>query len=226
MLGSFGILTLQYHQMSTQQRPMTNDSDDATGDDIEIDRGDGSQRSRTTATAGLSPDEKRVQNALIKKAYQDFSDDPFTFMITRGAPHLVQEIVEAVDRVDQETVEKVWRFSKDDGFFKRQPGGNSLRFTPKAVWRAKELGEEVRLDETVQDEILDVLLQAYRENPRGPKIDRDELIEAVGRDTDDIDHNLWLLEEKGYVETEAFLNARDGGYDNVKITKLGREVTQ
>lgn len=73
---------------------------------------------------------------------------------------------------------------------------------------------------------MDVLLQAYREEPSYPRIDRDDLLAAVGFSEDEVDHNLWLLAEKGFVETQAYLNERDAGYDEVEITQLGRDVTQ
>lgn len=94
------------------------------------------------------------------------------------------------------------------------------------MWRADELGEEILLNEAVQDDIMDVLLQAYREQPSYPRINREDLLAAVGVSEDEIDHNLWLLAKKGFVETEAYLNEREAGYDEVEITPLGRDVTQ
>lgn len=225
MLGSLGILTIQYYSQHSSRanepslQPV--DTDVSDGDATDKTR----KGTRVGATSGLTPEERRVQNQLIKTAFSSFRENPFTHIVSVQAPTLIQKVSEEMSDLDEETVEKVWRFTKDDGFFERKPGKKSYSMTPKAVDRAVELGEETLLDESVQDEILDVLLQSYRENPTYPRINRDELIEAVGYPEDEIDHNLWLLREKGYVETKTYLGV-EAGYREVEITQLGRKVTQ
>jgi len=228
MLGSVGIFTLQYHRLSADadQREdlesigaAESDSSRSTADRTE------SSTQRVSATDGLSPEERRVQNALIREAYQQFREEPFTFWPTSRGGRVVSPVKENFEDIDNDVVDRVWQFSKDDGFFKRRPGKKSWQLTPKALWRADVLGEEILLDDSVQEEILDVLLQAYRENPTHSRIDRDELLSAVGVDAGIVDQNLWLSREKGYVETHAYIGS-GAGYSEVEITKLGREVTQ
>lgn len=222
MLTSSGSLILQHHQTSQQSHQLPREE---VEEPSEPDESESSTSSRVTATSGLSPTERQVQNELIRTAYRTFTDNPFSFSVHRQAPHLVEDVAESVDGVDEETVQRVWQFSIDDGFFERPPGGNSLQMTPKGVRRAGELGEEILLDEAIRDEIMDVLLAAYRENPSHPLVGRGELIEAVGVDEEEVDHNVWLLEEKGFVETQTSIGV-SAGYREVEITRLGREVTQ
>ncbi|MFC5133481.1 MULTISPECIES: hypothetical protein [Haloferacaceae] len=232
MLGTLGILAIQVHNTSNN-RVGPEDSGEYvdgtdrsdTSDDV-VDGDEASTEHDVGATEGLSATERRVQNELIREAYRRFAERPFTFWPTPQGEMLCSYLQDEFDDVDEEVINKVWRFSKDDGFFKRRPGKRSLTITPTTLWRAEELGEEILLDDAVQDEILDVLLQSYRADPTYPRVDRDELIEAVGRSSDVVDHNLWLLREKGYVETQAYINSSDGGYSEAEITKLGRQVSQ
>jgi hypothetical protein len=234
MLGTLGILAIQVHNTSNNRvEPEdageyvdgTDRSD--TSDDVVNGDGDGASTEHDVgATEGLSATERRVQNELIRESYRRFTEQPFTFWPSPQGERLRSYLNDEFEDVDEDVIDKVWRFSKDDGFFKRRPGKRSLTITPTTLWRAKELGEELLLDDAVQDEILDVLLQSYRSDPTYPRVDRDELIEAVGRSSDVVDHNLWLLREKGYVETQAYINSSDGGYSEAEITKLGRQVSQ
>lgn len=230
VVGTFGILTIQIIRV-VQQNAAGRTAEDAssessvTGEEAQSATG-AEDKQRITATSGLSPTERQAQNTLLKEAYQQFADGPFTFRVMRSGHPLINKVKGRFDYGEDETIEKVWRLTQDDGFFKRQPGGDAWRLTPKAVWRADELGEDILLDDDVQDEIMDVLLQAYRDDPSYPRINRDDLLAAVGFPEDEVDHNLWLLAEKGFVKTEAYINERDAGYDEVQITQLGRDVTQ
>lgn len=219
-LGTIGILLLSFLNISTEL---------ASGDDStpNTDSATSKDTNEPSATPGLSLTERRVQNALITNAYRDFAEGPFLQLLPRDQAPYRDSIMDTIDAADEEAVQRVWRFSKDDGFFQRRPSSKSLTLAPKAVWRAESLGEEVLMDDTVQDEILDVLLAAYRENPSYARVDRDVLIDAVGSSADDVDHNVWWLEEKGYVEVTQYVGpADDAGYDTAEITDLGRQIHQ
>ncbi len=234
MLGTLGILAIQVHNTSNNRVEPEDageyvdgtDRSDTSDDVVNVDGDGASTEYDVGATEGLSATERRVQNELIRESYRRFSEQPFTFWPSPQGERLRSYLNDEFGDVDEDVIDKVWRFSKDDGFFKRRPGKRSLTITPTTLWRAKELGEELLLDDAVQDEILDVLLQSYRSDPTYPRVDRDELIEAVARSSDVVDHNLWLLREKGYVETQAYINSSDGGYSEAEITKLGRQVSQ
>jgi len=219
-LGTIGILLLTFINTSTE-------SANATDSTAVTDSTTSTATDDASATSGLSPTERRVQNALITNAYRDFSEGPFLQLLPRDQAPYRDAIMESVDAADEETVQRVWRFSKDDGFFKRRPGSKSLTLAPKAVWRAEALGEEALVDDAVQNEILDVLLAAYRENPSYARIKRDPLIDAVGFPADDVDHNVWWLAEKGHLEVTQYVGPDDdAGYDTAEITDLGRQIAQ
>lgn len=225
VVGTLGILTVQLIRLvqpEAQQQTVSNDTTNSANKSTEPTV---EGQSRETATSGLSPSERRLQNKLIKTAYRDFADNPFHFITHRRTPNFVNELAEDIDSVDAETAQKVWRITVDDGFFQRSPGAKSLKFTPKAVRRAEALGENILIDDTIQDEVLEVLLEAYLEDPDHPRISRDELIEAVGFGEDEIDHNVWFLEAKRFVETQTFLGVKEG-YKFVEITSTGRKVAE
>lgn len=220
MLTGIASLIQQHHQTVQQyQQSPDEEVDDQSGSNENDEQS--SDSSRVTATSGLSPTERRVQNELIQTTYRTFEDRPFTFTVNRQAPSLIEEVADTVDGVDRETVERVWQFTIDDEFFNRPPGGNSLQMTHKGVQRAEDLGEDVLLDDDVQDEIMEILFAAYREDPSRPRVGRDELMEALSFGEDVVDQNLWLLEEKGFVEVNTSMG---GGYHAVEITDLGRQV--
>lgn len=231
MLGTLGILAIQAHEASTNRDTVGNDERPSekvlTTESSKNYNTNGSFSGRQVgATGGLSATERRVQNELIRRAYGQFSERPFTFWPSSQGEFLRSHLQAEFEDVDQEVIDRVWRFSKDDGFFKRRPGKRSLTITPTTLWRAEELGEDLLLDDAVQDEILDVLLQSYRSDPSYPRVNRDDLIEAVGHSHDIVDHNLWLLREKGYAETQAYINSSSAGYSEVEITQLGRQVAE
>lgn len=170
-------------------------------------------------TAGLRSKQKQIQNELIKVAYEEFEENPFSFMVTHRAQGLVDEVSDRLD-VEQSDVSKVWQFCKDDGFFRKR--GNAWRMTPKAVFRGEELGQEGDLDNAIQEEILDALLQEYRNDPHHSRVSQDTLLDAISQSRKVVLQNLWYLCEKRYVEREAYL----GGNANYEITGLGRRVLE
>lgn len=174
---------------------------------------------RIGATSGLTPEQKQLQNELLKVAFDEFADEPFAFMVTYQAPHLIDEVADRSD-ADEDAVRTVWKFCRDDGFFRKR--GNSWRMTPKAVFRAEELGLDVGLDDGVQEELLDALLQSYRDDPHRPKVGEGTLLEAVGQSQDGVLLNLWFLCEKGYVERESYV----GGRAEYQITDRGRRYME
>lgn len=228
MLGTLGILAIQVHETaSSEDEAVEREEQVSAGGSSDDEDVDGSStKQQVGATEGLSATERRVQNELIREAYDRFAEQPFTFWPTPRGEMLRSHLQDEFENIDEEVIDKVWRFSKDDGFFNRRPGKRSLTITPKTLWRAEGLGEDLLLDDTVQDEILDVLLQSYRSDPTYPRVDRDELIEALGRSPDIVDHNLWMLREKGYLDTQAYINSSNAGYSEVEITQLGRQVSQ
>lgn len=201
----------------------SNETSENTNVVSERDKPDSSSESGNSQqigpTAGLRPEQKQVQNELIRVAYEEFEDNPFSFMVTYQAQGLVDEVSERLD-VEQNDVSKVWKFCKDDEFFRKR--GNAWRITPKAVFRAGELGENVDLENAVQEEILDTLLQEYRNDPHRSRVSQNTLLDAISQSRKVVLQNLWYLCEKRYVERAAYL----GGNADYEITDLGRRVLE
>lgn len=174
---------------------------------------------RIGSSAGLRAEQKQIQNELLRVAFEEFEQDPFSFMLTYQAPHLVEEVVERTDS-EQNDVSQVWQFCKDDGFFRKR--GNAWRMTPKAVFRAEELEENLHLDDGIQEDILNSLLQEYRDDPHRSRVSQDTLLDSLSQSREVIMQNLWYLCEKNYVEREAYI----GGNAEYEITGLGRRVIE
>lgn len=179
---------------------------------------EGSNRTeRIGPTPGLRPHQIQIQNTLIEIAYEEFEENPFSFMVTHQAPQLIEEVANRTGS-DTAEVRKVWKFCKDDELFRKR--GNSWRITPKFVFRAQEIGLEVHLEDRVQDEILESLVQEYQNEPHHPQVSQETLLKAFDQDRSVILQNLWYLCEKDYLEREAFI----GGNANYEITSFGRRM--
>jgi len=170
-------------------------------------------------SSGLDTEQKDIQNEIIRVAYNEFEDQPFRFMLSHRASHLISEVADRTS-VDEETVQSIWKFSRDDEFFRKR--GRSWRMTPKALFRAEELGLDIKLSDEIQEELLDVLLQSYRSDPHHHRIRQESLIEDMEYPRASTLQNLWFLEEKGYIEREAYL----GGNADVEISDRGRRYME
>lgn len=219
-----GLVAVVYQLSSNEQPHIGNvqreEQQESDTIDTETHSEDENERSRIGASDGLTAEEQAVQNEMIRRDYRDFYENPVANFVYRQPS--VNGLSEDWEE-DTETVRKVWRISTDDGFYDRKK--NSWELSPKAVQRAEELGEDILLDENIQDEVLELLLENYRDNPMRPLVSRDTLIDALDCSENEIDHNIWLLKKKRYVETEAYIGD-SRGYSEVKITDLGRRVVE
>lgn len=117
--GTLGILTIQIIRVF-QQDPAGRDQEPGSSDSVVADNEgkatDGANDGqRVTATSGLSPTERQVQNTLLKEAYLQFAEGPFRFHVMRSGQPLVEAVSDLMGDVEDETMEKVWRFTRDDG---------------------------------------------------------------------------------------------------------------
>ena len=194
-------------------------SDESQSDDQEGSSSKAGGPQRIGPTVGLQPEQKKIQNELIEIAFKEFTDKPFAFTLTYQAPRLISEVIERTN-ADEDAVQTVWKFCRDDEFFRKR--GNSWRITPKAVFRAEELGLDVALNDALQEEILDTFLQAYQSDPHHPMVGEEDITKSMGQPRNEILQNLWFLSEKGYIEREAYI----GGDAVYQITDHGRRYLE
>lgn len=200
------------------QKPTPNDSSTPENNDSAESADESKQdTNKIGATSGLNVEQKRIQDELIKVAYNEFVEEVPYYMLTYQAPQLVEKVAENTNTSEDE-VSKVWQFTKDDEFFRQK--GNSWRITPKAIFRAEEIGEQILLDESTQEDILDLLLLEYHESPTYAKVNKNELIEALDVEKDKALQNLWYLEQKRYVEADRYM----GGRSDYSISDFGRKI--
>jgi Mn-dependent DtxR family transcriptional regulator len=201
------------------------DTQSQSTDDAEVPAeagtsGSAEDTTKTPPSDGLTAEQRQIQNEIIRRAYDRFDDNPYGAIFHRSS--FIDEISNELD-VSEESVQKVWKITRDDGFFKKR--GSSIHITQLGLDRAEALGEDLLIDDAIQDDILDILDEEYREDPHRPKITRDQLIEAMDCSSDAVDHNVWLLDEKGYIEKQTYMGD-SRGYQSVQITNLGRRVLE
>lgn len=218
-----GLVAVVYQLSNNHEQPRSEETQQESEHDAvdaENENKNEQQKTRIGPSNGLTAEERAVQNEMIRRDYRDFYENPVATFVHR------QPTVNGVSgdwEEDGDTIRKVWRISTDDGFYDKRK--SSWELSPKAVQRAEELGEDILLDEEIQDEILEILLENYRDNPMRPAVSRDTLIKALDCSEDELDHNIWLLKKKRYVETETYLGD-SRGYREVKITDLGRRILE
>lgn len=96
-----------------------------------------------------------------------------------------------------------------------------IEILPKGIEKLHQDGYETILDNDARYEILDVLYQKSREDPRRPFVSREDLIDTVAFDEEEIDQNIWYLKEKRLVEHEGGMSGNL--FRRVKNTKHGSE---
>lgn len=219
-ISTIGILlgTLYSVFMANQKddNPKQNSKQDTNSEKTESSTND-TESQQIGPSSGLRPKQKQAQNKLIQVAYKKFEENPFLFMLTYQGTELIQETAEQLD-MDQDEVSKVWQFSKDDGFFRKR--GNAWRMTPKSLFRVKELGQEIQLEDSIQEEILDSLFQEYRSSPNHAPVSQNTLLNSISQTRETILQNLWYLCEKNYIERNGYM----GNKADYEITRLGRQV--
>jgi biotin operon repressor len=216
-----GIVIIVYHFNPHNEEPNENSRGvESPTDSIGNGRGRNQQTPRVGPSSGLTAEEQSVQNEMIRRDYQRFYENPVPHFVARQ-PHVNGPSEDW--ETDADTVRKVWKISRDSDLYYKS--GNSHHLSLKGVKRAKELGEEVLFDDDIQDEILDLLLQGYRDDPTRPVVSREDLLDALGCSELDLDHNIWFLEQKGFIETNTF-QGDSRGYREAEITQYGRKIAE
>lgn len=165
----------------------------------------------------MSAGDEKIRREILKWLYDRFEESP----TGRWRP---DGFFEALDDFDADDV--VYNVKRLDGsLLENNPSlGNSvdmLQITPEGIEELYQQGYPTILDGESRYGILQVLYQADRQNPGQAYVSRDEVVDQVDEDADDVDLNVWYLKEKRLVEPLG----GGGGlfYHQVKITRRGSE---
>ncbi|ELY82654.1 hypothetical protein [Natrinema gari] len=168
----------------------------------------------------MGDQESEIREAIITTAVTDWLQDsnPFSDIVFKDG--LLRDVTaDFGDDVSENDVEYVWKLMTEEGYFRHR--GKSRRITTKEIDEAEELGVETPMDSTVQEEILQELKQAERENVNKPEVTRSDLLEALAYDPETIDYNLFYCKSKGWADVQSFIERAPWRW--AEITKFGRK---
>lgn len=161
--------------------------------------------------------DEKIRREVLKWLYGGFEENPSAKWDGTALPDDLDQFDETdieyvVNRMDGELV--------DTEATTTSPM-HTIDLRPQGIEELHQQGFETLLDDEARYEILAVLYQASREDPRRPFVAREELIDTVESGEDKVDQNIWYLKEKGLVERQGGLGG--GLFNRVKITEHGSE---
>lgn len=164
--------------------------------------------------------EEEIQNAILGTIYDASTEENnslISTVITRSS--LIESVDEQLDEVGENEVEYELTALEEDWLIKRDK--STLQMGWRGLERYQELGGDTGLDESFQEELLELLLEAKKENPRRAYVEKQSLMEELGTEEEILTENVFVLREVGHVELGQSLG---DDYDSVQITSSGRKA--
>lgn len=104
-------------------------------------------------------------------------------------------------------------------------GGNgTVELTARGIERYEELTDQEAIPTDHCTEILEILDNHERENPRSPKLQRDDIIDAVDQSESDVNVTIWYLTKGGFVDCLTSIGTPV--WHSAEITRSGRAILE
>ena len=161
--------------------------------------------------------DEKIRREVLKWLYKGFEDNPSAKWDGTALPDDLDQYDETdieyvVNRMDGELIDTEATTSSPM---------HTIDLRPQGIEELHQQGFDTLLDDEARYEILEVLYQASRDDPRRPFVSRDDLMAAVGFEEEKVDQNIWYLKEKRLVERQGGLGG--GLFNRAKITEHGSE---
>jgi len=163
--------------------------------------------------------ETEIRETIVRTAVQNWQDgsNPFSDIVFKDG--LVDDVLQRLDSdVDRNDVEYVWKLMVEEGYFRKR--GSARRITAKEIDEAAELGVDTKLDSQLQDDILEILKEAERNDVNNPEVEREELLGQLDADPEAVDYNVFYCNSKGWIDVKTFIE--ESPWRWAEITRLGR----
>ena len=159
-------------------------------------------------TWNMKEKDKKIRREILRWLYNGFEEHP-------GGSFDGTELPEDLDHFDSTEIEYV--IGRIDGEFVETEATHTSSFhhieiLPRGIEKLHQEGSETILDSDARYEILEVLYQKSRKEPKRPFVSREDLIDTVAHSEEVVDRNIWYLKEKRLVERRG-----------TKITEYGSE---
>ncbi len=165
----------------------------------------------------MKEEDKKIRREVLKWLYNGFEENPSAKWDGTALPDDLDQFDETdieyvVGRMDGELIDTEATTSSPM---------HTIDLRPQGIEELHRQGFDTVLDDDARYEILTVLYQASRDEPRRPFVSREDLMDSVGFETEKVDQNIWYLKEKRLVERQGGLGG--GLFNRVKITEYGSE---
>lgn len=165
----------------------------------------------------MKEEDKKIRREVLKWLYNGFEENPSAKWDGTALPDDLDQFDETdieyvVGRMDGELIDTEATTSSPM---------HTIDLRPQGIEELHRQGFDTVLDNDARYEILTVLYQASRDEPRRPFVSREDLMDSVGFETEKVDQNIWYLKEKRLVERQGGLGG--GLFNRVKITEYGSE---
>lgn len=165
----------------------------------------------------MKGEDKKIRREVLKWLYNGFEENPSAKWDGTALPDDLDQFDETdieyvVGRMDGELIDTEATTSSPM---------HTIDLRPQGIEELHRQGFDTVLDDDARYEILTVLYQASRDEPRRPFVSREDLMDSVGFETEKVDQNIWYLKEKRLVERQGGLGG--GLFNRVKITEYGSE---
>jgi hypothetical protein len=136
--------------------------------------------------------DEKIQREVLKWLYKGFEDNPSSKWDGTALPDDLDQYDETdieyvVNRMDGELVDTEATTSSPM---------HTIDLRPQGIEELHQQGFDTLLDDEARYEILEVLYQASRDDPRRPFVSRDDLVAAVGFEEEKVDQNMVLEREE------------------------------
>lgn len=160
--------------------------------------------------------EDEIKEELLTRIYER-SDPVFVDFVMRSS--LIDDVVEKTG-ADRSEVKTQLKFLGEDGHVDLDPDTVSLNARGGQLLINRSAN--VPLSPSIQEEILQTLLDEKKRNLNRPRISRDDLLERVDGDQKTADGNVRYLSAISYVEVLDEMGSTS--YREIKITPAGRRA--
>lgn len=166
-----------------------------------------------------SEQQSAIKEAILLRAYEQWAGgNPFSDIVHRQ--FLLSDLEEEFGgEIDTNDVKYTWKLMTEDGYFRQR--GKSRRIWPKEVNEVGEMGTETKMDQSLQQEILEVLTDAERQNVDHPEVPRDELLNVLDAPEEIVDMNVWYVGRSGLAEVATYISSAP--WHSVEIQPVGRQ---
>ncbi|WP_204365851.1 phospholipase D-like domain-containing protein [Haloferax gibbonsii] len=163
----------------------------------------------------MSEKDDKIKREILKLLYEAFEESPYrgqdgNTLFEELSQFKENDIVYNVQRMDSDYVDNNAAIGRKI---------STVQITAKGIEEISGQGHPTILDSNIRYNVLDALYNADRQNPGHAYLTRDNLLDEVGSDEDEVDLNVWYLKEKRLVDTLG----GGGGlfYHDTKITDQG-----